>query len=120
MCPSNFRGWTACALASSSCYQSWAEFLRAAQFQVGLEVRQVFYPSKDGTRVSMFLVHRKGLANDGSLRTFWMAEARDLPADLGVEWATPRELSCVIIRYRYPTAIPRPTASTPASPCPPG
>ena len=29
------------------------------------EVSQVFFPSKDGTRVSMFLVHRKGLAKDG-------------------------------------------------------
>ena len=28
-------------------------------------VRQVHYPSRDGTRISMFLVHRKGLALDG-------------------------------------------------------
>lgn len=30
------------------------------------EVEQVFYPSKDGTPVSMFIVHRKGLVKDGS------------------------------------------------------
>lgn len=29
------------------------------------EVRQVFYPSKDGTRIPMFLVHKKGLKADG-------------------------------------------------------
>lgn len=29
------------------------------------ETTQVWYPSKDGTRVSMFLVHRKGLPKDG-------------------------------------------------------
>ena len=30
------------------------------------EVEQVWYPSKDGTKVSMFLVHKKGLARDGA------------------------------------------------------
>ena len=30
------------------------------------ETTQVFYPSKDGTRIPMFLVHRKGISLDGS------------------------------------------------------
>jgi len=30
-----------------------------------IEVKQVWYPSKDGTQVSMFLVHKKGLELDG-------------------------------------------------------
>jgi prolyl oligopeptidase len=31
----------------------------------GYEVTQVFFPSKDGTKIPMYLVHRKGLALDG-------------------------------------------------------
>lgn len=34
------------------------------------EVKQVFYPSQDGTSVSMFIVHRKGLALDGKNPTY--------------------------------------------------
>ena len=33
------------------------------------QVSQVFYPSKDGTKVSLFLVHQKGLAKDGKRPT---------------------------------------------------
>jgi len=33
---------------------------------VEYETTQVWYPSKDGTRISMFLVHRKGLQRDGN------------------------------------------------------
>jgi len=33
------------------------------------EVEQVWYPSKDGTKISMFLVHKKGLAQAGDTPT---------------------------------------------------
>jgi prolyl oligopeptidase len=34
-----------------------------------VEVEQVWYPSKDGTKISMFLVHKKGLVKDGKTPT---------------------------------------------------
>src|SRR5437588_8398505 len=36
----------------------------------GYETKQVFYTSKDGTRVPMFVTHRKGLTLDGSHATY--------------------------------------------------
>ena len=37
------------------------------------ETRQVFYPSRDGTRVPMFVVHRQGLALNGQQPTYLYA-----------------------------------------------
>jgi prolyl oligopeptidase len=37
------------------------------------ETEQVFYPSKDGTKIPMFLVHRKGLVKDGKNPTLLYA-----------------------------------------------
>jgi prolyl oligopeptidase len=37
------------------------------------ETKQVFYPSKDGTKIPMFLVHRKGLKLDGNNPTLLYA-----------------------------------------------
>ena len=37
------------------------------------ETKQVFYPSKDGTKIPMFLVHKKGLALDGNNPTLLYA-----------------------------------------------
>lgn len=34
------------------------------------EVKQVFYPSRDGTKVPMFIVHKKGLKLDGKRPTY--------------------------------------------------
>ncbi len=35
----------------------------------GVDVEQVWFPSKDGTRISMFLVHRTGIEKNGALPT---------------------------------------------------
>ncbi|TAE45499.1 MAG: S9 family peptidase, partial [Bacteroidetes bacterium] len=37
------------------------------------ETRQVFYPSKDGTRISMFVTHKKGITLDGTNPTYLYA-----------------------------------------------
>lgn len=48
--------------------QEWAKLnvpVDPSQF----EVKQVFYPSKDGTKIPMFLIHKKGIALDGNRPT---------------------------------------------------
>ncbi|MBC3539419.1 prolyl oligopeptidase family protein [Rufibacter sediminis] len=39
----------------------------------GYETKQVFYPSKDGTKVPMFITHKKGLKLDGNNPTYLYA-----------------------------------------------
>jgi prolyl oligopeptidase len=46
------------------------EFYPNFQFNTEVEVQQVWYPSKDGTKVSMFLIHKKGLKKTGNNPTF--------------------------------------------------
>jgi prolyl oligopeptidase len=53
-----------------------SELFRKTEIDVemeGYETKQVFYPSKDGTRIPMFIVHKKGLVLDGSNPTFLYA-----------------------------------------------
>jgi prolyl oligopeptidase len=53
-----------------------SEIFRKAEIKVNIdefETEQVFYPSKDGTKIPMFLVHRKGLKLDGSHPTLLYA-----------------------------------------------
>jgi prolyl oligopeptidase len=46
------------------------------------ETSQVWYPSKDGTKVSMFLVHKKGVAPDGR-RPVWLSGYGGFDISLG-------------------------------------
>ncbi len=43
----------------------WAQ-VKADVNSSDYEVKQVFYPSKDGTKIPMFIVHKKGLKLDGT------------------------------------------------------
>ena len=50
-------------------FQKTAFPLDTSRYETG----QIWYPSKDGTRVSMFLIHRKGLPRDGNRPVFLTA-----------------------------------------------
>ncbi len=43
---------------------------RVAFDPADFETSQVFYPSKDGTRIPAFIVHKRGLTRDGTRRTY--------------------------------------------------
>lgn len=45
--------------------EEWARVTAPSVDPGSIEVGQVWYPSRDGTRVSMFLVHRKGIKLNG-------------------------------------------------------
>ncbi len=54
----------------------WSTLHRATEIDAkldGYETRQVFYPSKDGTKIPMFIVHKKGLKLDGTNPTLLYA-----------------------------------------------
>ena len=57
------------ASGTSTLYRSTRVPFDPARF----ETKQVFYPSKDGTRIPMFIVHRKGLVLDGQRPTLLYA-----------------------------------------------
>jgi prolyl oligopeptidase len=53
-----------------------SEVFRASEVKfdpAAYETKQVFYPSKDGTKIPMFIVHKKRLALDGKNPTFLTA-----------------------------------------------
>jgi len=53
-----------------------SELFKKAEIKVNIDefvTEQVFYPSKDGTKIPMFLVHKKGLKLDGSHPTLLYA-----------------------------------------------
>ncbi|MCC6124013.1 MAG: discoidin domain-containing protein [Pirellulales bacterium] len=45
-------------------------------------------------------------AHDGAFRSFWTVPAHALPADLGVEWPEPQEISSLIIRFATGQTLP--------------
>ncbi|HZH32018.1 MAG TPA: prolyl oligopeptidase family serine peptidase [Pyrinomonadaceae bacterium] len=51
--------------ARTGALDEWARVAAPTVDAKAIEVKQVFYPSKDGTNISMFVVHRKGLKYDG-------------------------------------------------------
>ncbi|HEX9919504.1 MAG TPA: prolyl oligopeptidase family serine peptidase, partial [Pyrinomonadaceae bacterium] len=52
--------------AATGALDAWARVDAPTVDAKAIEVKQVFYTSKDGTSVSMFVVHRKGLKYDGT------------------------------------------------------
>lgn len=65
--PTSFR--LSIADGTSTMYRQTKVNFDVSQFTV----EQVFYPSKDGTRIPMFLVYKKGLVHDGSNPTYLYA-----------------------------------------------
>ncbi|HEX8129764.1 MAG TPA: prolyl oligopeptidase family serine peptidase [Pyrinomonadaceae bacterium] len=51
--------------AATGALSEWARVDAPTVDAKAIEVKQVFYPSKDATNISMFVVHRKGLKYDG-------------------------------------------------------
>lgn len=78
--------------------QPW--FVPQVDFDAGTyETRQIFYTSKDGARVPLFLVHKKGLQRDGKRPTLLYGYGgfalNELPA-FSVSWLVWLELGGVV------------------------
>lgn len=70
MCPSAFVQWSKAVGGTGDEGAHVAVSCKVKDPNINVLFYQVFYPSRDGTKIPMFLVHAKGIKKDGSNPVF--------------------------------------------------